>query len=91
MSDFTHVFLEAGNGFPGVGDDVLIGADCGRIEIKKVASISRINTRQWKPNWIYLTLTDADRDYDELSDDEAEEAWEELHHVNEITADTPQP
>lgn len=82
MSNYTHIFHEAGNGFPRVGDEVIIERDMGWHEIKKVASISSIHTRQWQANWIYLTLEAADRDYDDLDDAEAEAAWNDLYHVS---------
>ena len=87
MMDYTHEFHEAGNGFPDVGDEVLIEGDCGWHKIKRVASISPIHTRQWQPNMVYLTLDDADRDYDDLSADSADAAWEDLHHVILIQED----
>lgn len=84
MSEYTHVFYEAGNGFPNIGDEVLVEDDYGWNKIKRVASISSIHTRQWSANWVYLTLGDEDRVYDDLSDDDAETAWFDLHHVKEI-------
>lgn len=82
--NYTHIFHEAGNGFPKVGDEVLIEGNCGFHEIKKVTEISHIHTEQWQANRVYLTLEDADRDYDNLSDDDAKDAWENLPHVSAI-------
>lgn len=81
---FTHIFCENGNGFPSEGEEVLIVGECGWHQLKKVARTSHIHTRQWEANYIYLTLTDADRDYSDLTDEEQDEAWESLPHVEEI-------
>ena len=78
---YTHVCYERGNGLPSVGDEVLIADDGGWHQIMRVASRSRIQTAQWQANHVYLTLESAERDYDELSDEEQEEAFENLPHA----------
>lgn len=80
--NYTHIFHETGNGFPTVGDEVLVEGVCGWHTIMQVVEISSVHTRQWAPNYVYLSLDAADRDYDELDDDDAREAWESLHHVS---------
>ena len=80
MDQFTHVFHETGNGFPGVGDEVLIEGDCGWHKVHTVTAKSSIHTRQWQANWIYLTLSDDSRDYDDTD-------WDDLYHVAEIEDD----
>ena len=79
---YTHVCYERGNGLPSVGDEVLIADDGGWHQIMRVASTSRIQTAQWQANHVYLTLESAERDYDELSDEEQDEAFENLPHVH---------
>lgn len=86
-SNYTHVFHEQGNGFPRIGDEVLVEGDCGWHKIMRIVGMSHIHTRQWQPNWIYLALEDADRDYIDLSDADADDAWEGLHHVAEMPLD----
>lgn len=81
MRKYTHIFHERGNGFPAVGEEVLVERSSGWHEIKKVAEISSIHTRQYASNYVYLALSDADRDYGELDEEEAKDAWENLHHV----------
>lgn len=87
MAKYTHQFIEQGNGYPSVGDEVLVEGDMGWHEIKVVAEISPIHTRQYQPNYVYLTLEAADRDYDDLSDAETDKAWSDLHHVAEISGE----
>lgn len=82
MNEYTHVFRESGNRFPRIGDEVIV--EEAETEIKRVASVSPIHTRQWEANRIYLTLVDADRDYSAMSDLDADVAWGGLHHVFEI-------
>lgn len=81
---YTHEFYEQGNGFPKIGDEVLVEGDGGWHAIKRVTAISRIHTSQGVANHVYLALEDADIDYDDLSDAEADAAWENLHHVDPI-------
>lgn len=87
MSNFTHVFHEQGNGFPQVGDEVLVADDSGWHSIHLVETVSRIQTGSCgsgQANYIYLTLEDAERDYDNLSESAQDRAWNNLHHVSEI-------
>jgi hypothetical protein len=81
---YTHEFHEAGNGFPCVGDNVIVDCGYGDFQLKKVASVSSIQTKQWAANWIYLTLADSDTDWDDLDQAEQDRLYDSLHHVSEI-------
>lgn len=47
---FTHLFLEAGNGYPAKRDWVYDEDS----RILRVVSVSPIHTRQWQANHVYL-------------------------------------
>lgn len=66
---YTHVCRDSGNGLPQCGDLVLVDK-YGFYNILKVKERSSIQTKQWKPNWIYLTLEKSNIDFYELSEDE---------------------
>lgn len=83
--DYTHEFHEQGNGFPSIGDDVIVHHDeCGGYGLAKVASISSIHTKQWQSNWIYLTLEDSGTDWDSLDEQEQDRLYDSLHHVKPL-------
>jgi hypothetical protein len=83
MNKWTHIFHEAGNGFPQDGDDVLVaGRCCGNHKIMRVKDSSRIHTHQWRANWIYIQLEDSDSDYGDMTEEEQDEAWENMYHVD---------
>jgi len=82
MTNYTHEFYEAGNGFPSVGDEVIVNYDeSGNYGLAKVAAVSSIQTRQWKANWIYLTLEDPATYWDDLEPAEQDRLYDSLHHV----------
>jgi hypothetical protein len=84
-NEFTHEFHEQGNGFPCVGDDVIVNHDdCGHYNLARVASTSPIHTKQWNANYIYVTLEDSPTDWDELSSEKQDELYDSLHHVSAI-------
>lgn len=87
MTTYTHVFRESGNGFPRVGEAVLVEGDCGGHSIMRVVETSPIHTRQWAANWMYLTLGPADREWDDLTEMEQDAAWEGLCHVEPASAE----
>jgi hypothetical protein len=84
MSQYTHEFHEQGNGFPCVGDDVIVDCGHGDFKLQRVTGVSSIQTKQWAANWIYLTLTDADADWDDLEKEDQDRCFDSLHHVSEI-------
>ena len=84
---YTHMFHEAGNGFPGVGDEVISDEDggiCNDIRLLKVVGMSRIHTRQWHANYVYLVCEPADRDWDDLSESKQDRLYDTLHHVSRL-------
>lgn len=87
--EWTHHFSEAGNGFPGVGDNVIIEDESGWYEIVKVATVSRIQTEQFCANMIYLTVEESELDWGALTEAEQDEAWGSLYHVDVVDDDTP--
>lgn len=87
MSKFKHEFHERGNGFPSVGDDVLIEDKNGWHALARVRHVSRIQTMQWHANYVYLALEESDRDYGDLDEVEQDQAWKDLYHVVEISDD----
>lgn len=86
MASFTHRFDEHGNGFPGVGDDVIEDVD-GDIKLLTVTAISPIHTAQWQANYIYLECEDSETDWDELSEKKQDRLYEELCHVSPLSDD----
>lgn len=81
---YTHIYTEQGNGYPQDGEEVIVEGESGAAEIRRVISSSPIqtgNAMRGAGNYIYVELGDADRDYDELSEEEQDEAWETLYHV----------
>lgn len=86
-TEYTHVIEERGNGLPSVGDEVIVHDDSGWHEIRRIESISRIITEQWRANRVYVTLEDAEREYDDLTEAEQEEAYEGLHHADPLDDD----
>ena len=80
---WTHEFCEAGNGFPGVGENVIVSLG-GDIRLLTVKQISSIHTSQWQANWVYLVCEDADQDWDDMDEDEQDAAWENMHHVGPL-------
>ena len=83
MITYTHIVTETGNGLPAEGDEVLIYDDHGWHRISVVATSSPIHTgpNPGDGDYIYVTLTEADRDYDDLSDDDADDAFDALPHA----------
>lgn len=81
MATWTHVFCEAGNGFPGVGEEVIYAAD-GDVILLKVVAISSIHTAQWQANYVYVECESADRDWDDLDEADADSLYEDPHHVD---------
>ena len=71
---YTHEFHEFGNGFPEVGDTVVCEQD-GDIRLVTITGMSRIETRQWHANMVYLTCVDAEHDWDDLTESEQDEMY----------------
>jgi hypothetical protein len=85
MSEYTHIIHEAGNGLPGVGDEVLdVDHEGVTREIMVVEASSSIQTRQYAANYIEVALRASDRDYDDLNEAEQDEAFEALPHARPI-------
>lgn len=87
MTTWTHQFTEQGNGFPDVGDDVLLEGDCGwhtLLRVLEIDSISTAQTGSGMGNSVLLRCERSPNDYDDMNDDAADAAWESLHHVAEI-------
>jgi hypothetical protein len=85
MSNYTHIIHEAGNGLPGVGDEVLVVDFEGQpVSIMVVEESSSIQTRQFHANYIEVTLRASDRGYDDLNEAEQDEAFEALPHARPI-------
>ena len=79
MITYTHIVTETGNGLPAEGDEVLIPDYGGWHSIATIDESSPIHTGPpGEGNYIWVTLAPADRDYDDLSDDDADDALEDL-------------
>jgi hypothetical protein len=85
--EWTHTFSEAGNGFPSDGELVIEEGDMGWHKLMRVVETSRIHTSQWRANTIYLLAEDAEENWDDYSDKELDEMWEDLHHIDPIGDD----
>jgi outer membrane protein assembly factor BamB len=84
MMDYTHEFHEMGNGFPSVGDYVLCDHEHEGIQILKVESVSRIHTRQFSANWVYLVCKKTKRNFYNISPKKGDQLWENSYHVTQI-------
>lgn len=86
---YTHEFHEAGNGFPDVGDDVILDKD-GDIALLTVTAIGPIHTAQWQANMVYLTCEPAADDWDAYSESQQDRMYDNYYHVGAIdeTAET---
>lgn len=84
---YTHRFTEQGNGFPQDGEEVIETSDFGDATLWVLVESTDIQThRPGEGNTIDCILRRSDRDYDDLTDEEANAAWSDLHHVVAIEA-----
>lgn len=87
MSEYTHIFHECGNGFPGDGEEVVCADMSWGAMLLVVESSSMIHTgRSGEPNYVYCVCREADREWDDLTEDEQDELFHD-HHVDPIDAD----
>lgn len=67
---YTHIFREAGNGFPQDGDHVLCVYDGGQMQVLVLDGTSPIHTAQWQANYVYCQCSRADLQVEDFSDPE---------------------
>jgi len=77
----TYYLTERGNGFPTVGDEVILADESGWHILLVITRRSRIETQQWQANRLRVECEASERKWDDLRDDEQDELWESLHHV----------
>ena len=84
MTTKRYTISEAGNGWPQIGDEILIEGACGWHTLAVVVSGGNIATHgSGRANTCDVETTeDGARDWDDLTDDEKDEAWESLAHVD---------
>lgn len=86
MADWTHIFREAGNGFPQDGDRVICEHD-GEIDILRIVSSGPILTRQWQSDYMYVVCEPTGDDFYDLRPEHATRLYDRLPRVSRLTGD----
>jgi hypothetical protein len=86
--EFTHVFTEAGNGFPCQGEEVLCPhGPFGDVDLLIVCDSGPIQTHSpGQGNTVALVCEPSGRDWDDLSEEEQDEIYESGYIVGSINA-----
>lgn len=87
MSDmtYTHVMIEAGNGFPLAGEDVIEADDFGGGRLLRVVDSGPILTSQpGRGSTVYLVCEPSPVAWDDLEESEQDRLYSDLHHVGAI-------
>lgn len=78
----NYTFYGDGSGYPIEGDLVILDCGHGEYELKCVKECGPIQTKQWSPNWVELTLEDSVIDWDDLTPEQQEIYQEELRRLS---------